>query len=87
MGGHSLLAIRIISRIKERFLQDIPMHVFFEKPTIEKLAIEIKEVEDLELKMTNHEFEEEMGAFEVEELDFEGLTDEEIEEVYNLLLT
>ena len=34
--------------------------------------------------MTNHEFEEEMGAFEVEELDFEGLTDEEIEEVYNL---
>ncbi|PND17345.1 hypothetical protein CW304_09270 [Bacillus sp. UFRGS-B20] len=65
--------------------QDYPNACSFLKSlTIEKLAIELKS-RRLELKMTNHEFEE-GWCFEVEELDFECLTDERIEEVYNLLL-
>ena len=38
VGGHSLLAIQLISRIRERFAVDLPVRRLFEGPTIESMA-------------------------------------------------
>jgi amino acid adenylation domain-containing protein len=36
LGGHSLSATQIVSRIKQEFALDMPMRVIFEKPTIKQ---------------------------------------------------
>ena len=41
IGGHSLLAIQLISRIRDQFQIDLPLRVIFEKPTIRQLAEEM----------------------------------------------
>ena len=38
LGGHSLLATRIITRIRKTFSLELPLHSFFETPTIHHLA-------------------------------------------------
>lgn len=38
LGGHSLNAIQIVSRIKQEFSLDMPMRTIFEKPSIKQLA-------------------------------------------------
>jgi amino acid adenylation domain-containing protein len=38
VGGHSLLAIRLIGRLRERFSVDVPVQRLFETPTISGLA-------------------------------------------------
>ena len=38
IGGHSLLAIRLIGRLRERFAVDVPVQRLFETPTIRGLA-------------------------------------------------
>jgi acyl carrier protein len=38
LGGHSLLITRIISRIRNIFQVDVPIHAFFETPTISAIA-------------------------------------------------
>lgn len=43
IGGHSLLAVHLISRIREQFSKDIPLASLFESPTIEQLAVLISE--------------------------------------------
>jgi natural product biosynthesis luciferase-like monooxygenase protein len=46
LGGHSLLITRIMSRIRKTFQIDVPIHAFFETPTIGAIAALI----ELELK-------------------------------------
>jgi acyl carrier protein len=38
LGGHSLIAIQIMSRLREAFHVDLPLRSIFETPTIAQLA-------------------------------------------------
>jgi acyl carrier protein len=38
LGGHSLLITRIISRIRKAFQVEVPIHAFFETPTLSAIA-------------------------------------------------
>src|SRR5271154_1433946 len=38
LGGDSVLATQIVSRLREMFRMDLPLIVLFDAPTIEKLA-------------------------------------------------
>jgi amino acid adenylation domain-containing protein len=42
LGGHSLCAIQIISRVRERFQFDLPVNVIFARATIAELALMIE---------------------------------------------
>ena len=41
LGGHSLLATQVVSRLRAAFKIDLPLHTFFESPTIASLTSEI----------------------------------------------
>jgi amino acid adenylation domain-containing protein len=43
LGGHSLMAIQVISRVRNKFGIDLPLRTLFENPTIAELAIAIEE--------------------------------------------
>jgi amino acid adenylation domain-containing protein len=43
LGGHSLLATQLFSRVRNRFEVDLPLGLFFERPTIAELAEGIEE--------------------------------------------
>jgi len=45
VGGHSLLAMQVISRIREEFQIELPVRSFFEGMTVERLATSILERE------------------------------------------
>jgi amino acid adenylation domain-containing protein len=39
LGGHSLLVVQAVARMREQFGVEVPIPVFFKKPTIESLAL------------------------------------------------
>jgi amino acid adenylation domain-containing protein len=43
LGGHSLSAMRVLSRMRRDFQVDVPMRVLFDRPTIAELALEIEQ--------------------------------------------
>ncbi|PSB57974.1 non-ribosomal peptide synthetase [Chamaesiphon polymorphus] len=45
LGGHSLLGTQLISRVKNAFNIDLPLHSLFEAPTIAELAQYIQQVQ------------------------------------------
>ena len=42
-GGHSILAVRLISRLQERFEVDLPIRLVFERPTVAGIAEAVEE--------------------------------------------
>lgn len=44
IGGHSLLAIRIITRMRYAFELDLPVSLMFERPTIAATAVKVEEL-------------------------------------------
>ncbi|HLG65326.1 MAG TPA: amino acid adenylation domain-containing protein [Ktedonosporobacter sp.] len=51
LGGHSLLAIRIIAQIEKQFATEVPLHLFFQEPTIESIAHYIEQQQGKETPM------------------------------------
>ncbi|MGE5305216.1 MAG: phosphopantetheine-binding protein [Alphaproteobacteria bacterium] len=47
IGGHSLLAMRLVSRISREFAMNFPLRKFFENPTIADVALQIEEIQRL----------------------------------------
>ncbi len=43
LGGHSILAVRLVSRLQQDFDLDLPIRVVFERPTIAQIAVEIED--------------------------------------------
>jgi acyl carrier protein len=43
LGGHSILAIQVMARVRETFECDVPVRHLFETPTIARLAAIIEE--------------------------------------------
>jgi len=63
IGGHSLLAMQAIVRIRSTLSVDLPMRLLFEHPTIRQLSIQIEELREVRLREDI-----ESGAEEVQEL-------------------
>ena len=43
LGGHSLAAARIVTRVIDKFRLELPLQVLFDSPTVEKMAAVISE--------------------------------------------
>lgn len=81
IGGHSLLAIKILSEIKETFNKDIPISLFFESPNIKSLALEIqKSNESLSVESSGNQ------SKEKESINIDHLSEEEIDAILSVYL-
>lgn len=43
LGGHSLVAVRLMAQVHEKFAQNMPLTTLFQAPTIEQMAIALRE--------------------------------------------
>jgi amino acid adenylation domain-containing protein len=62
LGGHSILATQVVSRIREAFQLELPLHQFFENPSVSGLSVAIAQhrvgqvsAEEVELILTELE--------------------------------
>ena len=45
LGGHSLLATQVVSRLRERFVVEIPVRVMFDQPSVSRLAEAVEQAQ------------------------------------------
>ncbi|MCB1853171.1 MAG: hypothetical protein KDI83_20755, partial [Gammaproteobacteria bacterium] len=69
LGGHSLLSLRIVSRLNTELELELPVNVIFEHPTIADLA---QHIESISLDMDEDKMAELLDMVE-------GLSDEELQ--------
>jgi len=74
IGGHSMMATQVVSRIRDAFGVDVSLRALFENPTIEGIATAITE---MEVKEQNSD---DLGQL-LDEL--EGLSEEEVQRLLN----
>jgi acyl carrier protein len=55
LGGHSLMATQIISRLSERFELELPLRALFENPSVAQLACEIARMQDQKDELENEQ--------------------------------
>jgi acyl carrier protein len=44
IGGHSLIAMRVIARIRDAFEIEFPLRALFEAPTVDQMALRVEEL-------------------------------------------
>jgi amino acid adenylation domain-containing protein len=54
LGGHSLAATRIVTRVIEKFHLELPLQVLFDSPTVEKMAAAIKDAQSVGHQLGEH---------------------------------
>ncbi len=52
LGGHSLLATQVVSRLRQRFLVEIPMRAIFDRPSVSGLAEAVERAQPIETDET-----------------------------------
>ena len=52
-GGHSLLAVRVLSRLRQAYELDLPMKLIFEYPTVQEMAARIEQLLMADLAMAD----------------------------------
>jgi acyl carrier protein len=84
IGGHSLLAIQLMTRIREYFNIEIELETMFDEPTVAGLVKQV--VETLQIGHAQSESQEEsIDELELLLQEIEGQSDKEIEKVLNKL--
>lgn len=78
IGGHSILAMQVIVRVRSELSIDVPMRLLFEYPTIEQLSIPVEQIRQARLIGDL-----EAGGEELEELmnSVAGMADSEVQEL------
>ena len=50
LGGHSLLATQVVSRLRQRFLVEIPMRAIFDRPSVSGLAEAVEQAQPIAIE-------------------------------------
>jgi acyl carrier protein len=72
LGGHSLSATQLVSRIRDRYSVEVPIYSVFERPTLEMLAVEVLQL------LAGLQEEPEVDALLAE---VEGLSEDELDQL------
>jgi acyl transferase domain-containing protein/acyl carrier protein len=71
LGGDSLLATRLVSRMRDVFHLDLPVRLFFERSTVAELAEAVAEMQEQQRKVEDAELLDQVQGLSEDELEME----------------